>query len=222
MKKYILLLFVLFIFDIQTTSAACTQEEINTFKRIEDDYKVKYEYDKSIEKYNLYLERSKPNMYDYIIYTNNQLVCTDINETETKCSSFVPGEYELAIAGQTESCNDILKTITLKLPKYNKLADDPLCDGYEDFVLCNPAYDKEIEYDTFLSRLETYKKKHTPTEKEEKPQEEPNEKNEIIVKMTNYLKQYWIEIIIVVVFIILLVITTIITAKSIRKSRYLE
>ena len=218
-KTYAILTLILSLLCINKTYAACTQEEINEFKRIEDKYKVKYEIDKSTKKYHLYFERSKPNIYDYIIYTDEKIECEDINSTITKCSYFEAGEYELEILGQTETCKDSFKKITLNLPKYNKYSEDPLCQGIEEFVLCSPIYDKDIDYETFASRVETYKR--TKKEKKEPNEERKQEENKIDVVL-EYVKQNLFQIIIIIVFVVLLITTIIITAKSIGKSRRLE
>ena len=99
---------------------------------------------------------------------------------------------------------------------YNKLSEDPLCEGNEDFVLCNPSYDKEIDYDTFVSRLNTYKKNkgNNPSSSSNSVKEE----NAIIT----YIKNNLVSIITITIFIILVIITIILTAKSIKKSRRLE
>ena len=46
-NKYIPLTAMLFLSCITNTYAACTQDEINEFKRIEDDYKVTYDFNKN-------------------------------------------------------------------------------------------------------------------------------------------------------------------------------
>ena len=121
----------------------------------------------------------------------------------------------------TETCDDVLKTTILKLPKYNKYSEDPLCEGIEEFDLCNSTYDKEIDYDTFVSRVETYKRTKNKNENINNDNDTGNN-NKLLNNMKTYIEENLIQIIIVTVFIILVVITTIITAKSIRKSRRLE
>lgn len=226
MKKirYIILTIAIFLTCLTNAYAACTQEEINGFKKVEDEYTVKYEIDKETKKYYIYFERPQQNVYDFAIYTGNKFKCEDVSDTLSKCYHFDSGEYKIAIMGQTESCNDIFKTITLKLPKYNAYSEDPLCEGIEDFVLCNPTYEKEIDYDTFVSRIETYKKNHVENkiEKEEPTDDEQKKQNETLTKILKYAEDNWLQITIIVVFIILVIITIIVTAKSVRKSRRLE
>jgi len=219
--KYILFSTALFLTNINISYAACTQEEIQNFKKIEDEYTIKYELDKSTKTYNLYFTSTMSEKYYYQIYADIELACTAVDSKTVKCINFPPDKYEILITGVTDTCQDILKTINIKLPKYNSLSEDPLCEGIEEFVLCNPSYEKEIDYDTFVSRVNTYKK--TKNKKEEIASDiEDETHNKMLSKIENYIKENWIQIIIIVIFIILVLITIIVTTKSIRKSRYLE
>ena len=121
----------------------------------------------------------------------------------------------MKIFGNTKECDELLKTINLNLAPYNKYSEDSLCEGIEEFVLCQPTYDKEIDRETFESRINTYKRTKN---KNQKTPEIKQEENEILVRV----KENLVQIIIILIFIILIVITAIVTIKSIRKSRRLE
>lgn len=220
--KYLIFTIVLFLTCITNTYAACTQEEINEFKKVEDDYVVKYEFNKNSKTYTLQFEASLPNKYYYEISETENIMCKGIDETSIECDGFEADTYQIVIVGMTKTCNDILKTTTITLPKYNKYAEDPLCKGIAEFVLCTPTYGKEIDYDTFVSRVETYKKTKIKNENIQDDDNEEDNDKELINKIKDYIQENLIQIIIITIFIILVVITIIITAKSIRKSRRLE
>lgn len=219
-KKYILLALILSVINIHTISAACTQEELTAFKKVENKYTIKKEFDSTTKTYNIYLENQYPNDYFYRIYSDDKLQCSEYDETSMKCVNFKPGSYDVEIMSFSNTCTDALKEMTLTLAEYNTFADDPLCDGIEEFVLCNPTYSKELDYDTFVSRVNTYRK--TKLKKEEPKQPVVEEKETFLDIALDYLQKNLIQIIIVLVFIVLLTITIVITAKSIRKSRRLE
>ncbi|MBQ2872917.1 MAG: hypothetical protein IJE89_02850 [Bacilli bacterium] len=215
--KYSFLTLMLFLICITNTYAACTEEAKKEFKKIEDQYTVKYKYDKTTKSYEVTFGYTKSNMYGY--ETDESL--SDMEYIKSDEKGFTarikkPGEYKINVVGVTQECNDTLKTITLKLPEYNKYADDPLCEGIEEFVLCQPTYDKEIDYETFVSRVNTYKKTKKPNEKQEEEQIEEK------LNMFQYIKDNLGQIIIISSFAILLTITIVITAKSIKESRRLE
>lgn len=214
-NKKIILFTILSLLFSTNVYASCTEEEINDFKKIEDEYKITYEFNKETKDYIVIFTRKEPDKYDYYIDSTG-IKCDDINENKAQCYNFKPQKYDIYIIGQTEECDDILKEITLNLP-YNSLSEDPICEGIEEFVLCQPTYDKEIDYDAFISRVNTYKKNKT-TQPSSNNVNNSNQENKIIT----YIKENLLTIITVSIFIILVIITIILTAGSIKKSRRLE
>lgn len=209
---------ILFLICITNTYAACTQEEINEFKKIEDQYTVKYEFNNDTKDYNITFNYPQNEKYTYQRGADMENIKYVTNtDTSITYSGLKPGEYQIEIIGISETCNDLLKKMTLKLAKYNNYSNDPLCEGIEEFVLCQPTYDKDIDYDTFVSRVNTYKKT-----KEKKEQNEQTNVAKEENKILSYIKDNIIPIIITIIFIILVLITTVLTVKSYRKSRRLE
>lgn len=220
-KKYIAFPLMLSLLCINNVYADCIQEEIDEFKKIKDDYKVTYKFNKETKDYTLLFDNPSPDLFDYIIYIEGNIKCEDINQTRTEsaCYNIPIDEYKIEVVGITESCKDVFKTIALKLPKYNNYSEDPICEGIEEFVLCQPTYDKEIDYDTFVSRVNTYKKS-----KNKENIDEPTTKKEAnsIEKIVQYIQENLINVIIITVFIILITISIIVTYKSSKKSWRLE
>lgn len=215
-KKYIISTLILSLLCMNKTYAACTQEEINAFKKIEDDFKVTYKFDKTTNDYHITIYNPAPDDYAYTFKEDLNHMKYESGDGETLTFSGIKsGTYETIIIG-LKGCTDDLKTITFKLPKLNKYYQDPLCEGIDEFVLCEPTYSKEIDYETFKSRIQTYKKsKDNQKTESTEPQIKENQ-------TLNYIKDNIYSIIIIIVFIVLVTITTIVTAKSIRKSRRLE
>lgn len=220
-KKQFLLLLSLFLINSNSVYASCTKEEIDNFKKIEDQYKVTYEFDISSKTYTLTFYEAQPNNYIHSIINNNDNITVEpkyleINETTYQYKNVLPGTYEIIVSAVTETCDEELKNTTLKLAKYNKYYEDDLCKGIEEFVLCQPTYEKKLDYDTFVSRVNTYKK--TLIKDEKKENDNVNKKDIIIT----YIKDNATLLISALVFIIVLTITLMMTIKSIRKSRRLE
>ena len=212
---------ILFVLLPNAIYADCTPEEKKHFSEIEKEYTVSYEYKRDEESYTINLYNPEPDNYDYVLYGSETLRtnCREINKNEATCENLPNVNYYFEIIGITDTCDSTLKEIYLDLSKQNKYWNDPLCEGIEDFVLCQPTYDKEIDYDTFVSRVNTYKK---TKQREATKEEEGKKSNGVIDKVTNFLKENLFQIIISVVFVIAIVVTVILTAKSIRKSRRLE
>ena len=220
-KKYIAFSMMLSLLCMNNVYADCTQETINEFKKIKDEYKVTYKFNKDSKDYTLLFDNPSPDLFDYVIYIPGKIKCEDTNTTRTEsaCYNIPIDEYKIEVVGITETCKDVFKTITLKLPKYNNYSEDPLCEGIEEFVLCQPTYDKEIDYDTFVSRVNTYK----TTKNKEKVDESKNEKEiSTIGKIIEYIQENIVNAIIITIFIVLLIISVIVLYDSSKKSRRLE
>ena len=217
LNKYIPLTLILFLSSILPAYAECTQDEINAFKKVEDEYVVTYDFNKDTKDYSLTFSISQTGGFAYVfdpkINTDNFQTATDTSFTYT---GIQPGEYKIEIVSANKDCNETLKEINLKLDKYNPYSEDELCNGIEEFVLCQPTYGKDIDYDTFVSRTKTY-----INTKKKSPIEEPNietPQNKII----KYLQENWIEIVGGISITSIILVMIIVTAKKARKSRRLE
>ncbi|MDO4395058.1 MAG: hypothetical protein Q4C23_03665 [Mycoplasmatota bacterium] len=220
--KYFMLFGLLFFLCLDSVYATCSTNELNEFKRIKDDYKVTYEFNQKNKTYTLYFNNPNNDKFGYTIEVEDasSLKCTtNDNKTIAKCPDFLSGDYVIDIIGKTKTCDDTLKTINLHLPKYNTYSEDPLCEGLEDFYLCDPTYEKDLDRETFESRIANYKKQLTI---KKSSKQEDNKSNEVINNIKKFLEDNLVTIIVVTIFIILLIITIIMTIKSSRKSRWLE
>ena len=128
------------------------------------------------------------------------------------------GQYTIYVVGVSDSCNDIFKTEEITLPQYNQYAYDPACEGIEEFALCSPTYDKYLNYNTFISRVNSYKKNKTT---DNKPDNNAEEKNTVLEWLkNNYFYIVYAVIGIAVLLIIILIIKAIYNNE--RKRRRLE
>ena len=215
MKRKILLTLISFITFTPEIYAECTNEDFNNFKKISDEYKLTYEYNQETKLYDITFYDPAPEKYTFVINgaADGEFKIKDKNNYTYVGIS--PGDYKITIKGITDACQDVFKTINLNLPKYNKYSEDPLCKGNEEFVLCQPTYDKDIDYDTFKERLEVYKK--TKTENNAKNN---NTKKENIV--INYIKNNIVQVSLIAISLVLVIIIIISIAKRQKKSRRLE
>lgn len=218
--KVILFSLLVYLLLINNVFADCTKEEIANFKEIEDEYKITYEFNKDTKDYNIIFNSPYQDKYSYRIECQNNdfdnIEYEELDENRYMVKKIKPGKCNIYIDGITSTCDDVMKQEVLTLPEYNKYSEDPLCEGIEEFVLCQPTYNKKIDYDTFKSRINTYKK--TISNKNNNTSNDTTKENIYI----EYIKNNWIQIIIVTAFIKLLIITIIMIVKSIKKSRRLE
>jgi len=85
---------------------------------------------------------------------NYKLVPTDGKITQILSN----GKWAIKI--YSDKCDNVIDTITFRLPKFNIYSLDPLCkniDG-EKFPLCGKYYEYEVSYDSFKERVEHYRK----------------------------------------------------------------
>lgn len=219
MKKFLIFTLVSLIVNTNIIYAECTTKDTEYFKSIEDKYQITYDFDKESKTYILNLEHGDISSFSYVILGDN---IDDINSTVTKdkiiITNVIPGEYTIHITGATESCNDIVKTEEITIPKYNEYAFDPACEGIEEFVLCSPTYDKELDYNTFISRVNSYKKSKANNDNKKDNTEEK-------LTITEWLKnnsQYIIYGVIGIIGLIIIIIIVKVIYNRERKRRRLE
>ena len=218
MKKYKYLTTFLIIFLIPIFAyASCTDEELKHFEEIRDNYKIEYTVDKTTGLYKVILYNPEPENYTYVATgTEYTFPCKTTDDSDTVCENILPSGYRINVVGNTATCDDILKRTYLSLKPYNKYSEDPLCDDIKEFSLCQETYDKEIDYETFVLRVNAYKES-----KEEENKSKTN-KNFDISKIKEYVENNLFQVIVIAVFIILVIVTVTITIITAKKSRRLE
>ena len=223
MNKYKYLLLTIFLSFILLPTIAyaeewCGEVAEEHFKEVERQFKYTYKFDTESQTYTFNFYNPEPDNYEIVFLIEYDITCEDINNNEFTCSGFQPGKLEIEILSTDESCPAEIKKEAINLSGLNEFSKDELCKGIEEFVLCQPTYDKEIDYDTFVERTNIYRK----TKAKKQQNETAKKKDTINNKLSNYISEHLITIIIIIVFIIAIVITFILTAKTIAKSRRLE
>lgn len=221
-KRYLTLTLVLSLIGMNKSYAACTQEQLDAFKLVEKEYKVTYELNQTTKLYNVIFHRDINKNYTYLIDGNMNFNNVMSSDTNIIYNDVLPGKYSIGIIHIESDCQEELKSFDIKVPRYNIYSEEPLCEDIKEFYLCKESYDKEIDRETFVSRVNTYKKS---LDKKENTQEESVKEettNNIIDQILKYIKENLIQVIIITIFTILLIITAIVTIKQSRKSRRLE
>ena len=219
MKKIIMITLVSLIVNTDIIYAECTSKDTEYFKSIEDKYQVSYEFNKDTRTYTMSLIYGDMSSFVYNVAGDG---IEDINaklvDNKLIMGNLIPGQYIVYIVGASDSCNDIFKREEITLPQYNQYAYDPACEGIEEFALCSPTYDKYIDYNTFISRVNSYKKNKANNTI---PDNNIKEENTVLEWLKdNYLYFIYAVIGIVALFIIILIIKAIYNNE--RKRRRLE
>lgn len=126
--------------------------------------------------------------------TNNELKIKDANATEIK-------RYEFKIKSASPDCyGEILKTLTLNTPMFNKFSDVASCEAYPDFKYCN----KYVNFDISNLTNEKFNKIFDKyLEEKEQELEKENEGKESAKELFN---KYWYIVVIIIIAIVLIVV----------------
>ena len=219
MKKIIMITLVSLIVNTNIIYAECTSKDTDYFKSIEDKYQTTYEFNKDTKTYTLNLTYGDISSFSYELLGDGMANATS-STTGNKIiiENLTSGQYTIYVVGVSDSCNDVFKKEEITLPQYNQYAYDPACEGIEEFALCSPTYDKYLDYNTFISRVNSYKKNKTTDNKTDNNVEEKNTVLEWL--KNNYFYIIYAVIGIVVLLIIILIIKVIYNNE--RKRRRLE
>lgn len=226
-KRYIALTLMLYLLSINKAYAStCTESARQEFNQIQNQYKITTTYNDENKTYNMKIETANTNKFGYVFTIEQEYSCNKVSDTVTECTGLKPGiSFYARVIGMTNECNDLLKEEEIKLIRNNEYYGDPLCEGIEEFVLCQKMYDKEIDRETFEERIEIYKEKQESKKEEKKKQQEKEQEEKIsntLNETINYIKENFIQVVIVIIFIILVAITTVISIITARKRRRLE
>lgn len=218
MKKIITIILVSLIINTNIIYAECTTEEQEYYKSIEDKYQTTYVFDKESRTYTMTLTYGDISTFSYSIEGDGMEIANIEVTDKIIVSNLAPGQYIAFVVGLTDSCNDVLKKEEITLPQYNQYAYDPVCEGIEEFVLCSPTYDKELDYDTFISRVNSYKKNKANQDKTDNNTEEKPTIKEWL--KDNYM--YFIYAIIGIVALLIIALIVKVIYNHERKRRRLE
>lgn len=145
------------------------------FNAIADKFKVTYKYNEEADDFTITIINGDRNSYT-VKFATNELAraakyAASGDSMIVTLNNYKDTEFYYGFLGFYGNCrNVVLKEETIQLKKYNPYADDPLCSGNEEFVLCQKEYKEPIERETFVSRIETY----IETKKEESGNRTPN------------------------------------------------
>lgn len=164
-KKILVVFVIMFLFVVKVDANTCTKTEKNTLtknaKAIEFIPYLDEEYDPFHNyKYNVYITNLSKDFYivdsngNRLEYSNDYTEDTvfGVYEQGSKVSFKIYGAYD-------GICPDVLlSTTTIRFDYYNDYSTFEVCEGIEEFKLCQRNYSGEIESEEwFLEQVEKYK-----------------------------------------------------------------
>ena len=218
MKKfiYLIIMLLLFMFNGNDVKADCDEniDELKVeAKKIEITYKLNEEYYVNEEKvtgtFIIEIKNMPSTMFArilgpdiYIWYEEDNVIVKDGIEDGTK-----------KIAIYSEKCGIHLRTVSVKIPKYNKYSEREECIGIdtEELDVCDKWYPYELNESTFQYKINKYIEK----QQEKQEQQIEKEKTKVMDTIIEFLKNYYIYIIMGIVTIVLITLLIVV-----RKKRY--
>lgn len=219
MKKYIFFILLLLIVGTNNVFAldpACTVAEQNRLRKLASQVYITYGLSKvELEGggystgYDVYVSGLTK---DFYIYGEDGTFFMSEDGTVATERGFEPGTSILFpfFASEKGPCRGFQITSRyITLPDYNYYSEESICEGNEEFELCNPMISIDnMDYEIFLKRVEKYaKSKKTEQEKKEEiiiPSTE-NLINQVVDFISNYSYYIFLPIIVGGVFGIIII-----------------
>lgn len=157
-KKIIIFLLMLIIPTNNIEGFYCKYSDIAKYKGLASNITTFYEYIENENNltFSITLVNLNENLYivdatsdEKYYYDNNELTIYD----------YEPGQVvKYKVYSTDENCaNEVLYTIRVILPDYNPFYMDPVCDGISNYVFCQKWYKNNLDYDSFVAKVNSYK-----------------------------------------------------------------
>lgn len=173
-------------------NAECSAEQKANLKKLASNIQfVYYPYDENNDvRFRLIIANSS----EFYLYNDEGLeVGFDSygNHNEIRLNNLLPGKnYTFYFYSTSSSCygTEVYRK-TISLPNYNQYYKDPVCNGKEDYYLCNKWQLNSLSYDEFVNKVNSYTKETSV--KEVEPIVE-DEQSIFDLLLQFYLKYYWL------------------------------
>ena len=169
MKKVICLFFLLMFIPTNNIQAKCMYSDIAEMKKIASNINYSYEY--KIVNDDALFDITLTNLTNDIYFVDSTTEKTYKNKTgEYVLKNYKSGEtviYNFYL--NNPDCLDTsLYTIRIVLPKYNKYYNNSICADIQEFSLCQKWSSHNLDYNTFLDKVNQYKNDKLKEEEKEK------------------------------------------------------
>ncbi len=203
MKKIMTIIIALFMFIPYASADICNNVQYEVLQKLANNITTYFEPitdENGYKKFDLVFVGLSPdirvlnkNTNDTYYSTNNYYLA------ERTATNLTPGEtYSFDIRGMEVCYFQTFRTITIKMPKFNPYSQDPICEDAKNYSLCQKWTNVNVDYDTFIKRVEEYKKQQIQT------QSTTTTSSNKITFYEIYRKFYWPTLIITIIIFIIL------------------
>lgn len=213
MKKhciYIIMIFVLLLMPKMVYAdglyGICDYKDLSDYRALANNVNITYSYD---------MVKGEPIFSITLTNLSEYMYVTDVYRNKTYYNSNFTKENELTLTGYTNNqkvklqiytrdggCSDqLLTTKYITIPAYNKFYSDEVCDGVEEYSLCQRWAAVSIDYDEFVAKVTEYKEKKFARE------EAINFKNKetLLEKIFTFVGEYYAILVCGVIVIVLII-----------------
>lgn len=163
--KYYFLIIITFMLSLMNNVYAedCDSTDIKRLRVLANDVDISYEYNDDIydeygikihDTYKVVISNLSDELYVIESKTNLDLRNYSVNDGSITIDRLYSGNKSFKIYSRNCS-NKLLKTYSIKLPKFNNYSTDPNCEGHENLDICQKFYDSSnVDYYEFMELLE--------------------------------------------------------------------
>lgn len=162
--KYYLLIIITFMLSLMNNVYAedCDSTDIKRLRVLANDVDISYEYNDDIsdndgfkiyDTYKIVVSNLSDELYVIESKTNLDLRSYSVVDGSITIDRLYSGNKSFKIYSRNCS-NKLLKTYSIKLPKFNNYSTDPNCEGHENLDICQKFYDSSnIDYYEFMEMI---------------------------------------------------------------------
>ena len=174
--KYYLLIIITFMLSLMNNVYAedCDSTDIKRLRVLANDVDISYEYNDDIydeygikihDTYKVVISNLSDELYVIESKTNLDLRNYSVNDGSITIDRLYSGNKSFKIYSRNCS-NKLLKTYSIKLPKFNNYSTDPNCEGHENLDICQKFYDSSnVDYYEFMEMINNSDNKDTDDNK---------------------------------------------------------
>lgn len=213
----IIIVLIILLFKIDVNAASCTSTEKSNLKQLARQIEIVPVLNAEENEWNEYyyeINILNWNKDFYIIDSLGNKFYKNDNTDEEVYGLYQPGTvgtFNVYARRGTTCAFEHLATFRVSFPNYNHYYKSPLCEGIEDFYLCQRNYGGKIEsYEWFEKKVNEYKQ----SLRNEEPEEE---ELTLLEKIQKYITENPIVILVVVVVFGLIIVIFVKKAQNNKK-----
>lgn len=160
MKRYFLIL-ILLIIPISVKASECDYQDMARYQKLASNINFSYDFVESNNtvSFNITVSNMHNDLYIVDETTGNVFSSATVGSSETVLYNYQPGnDYKFSIIPYDIYCfEEVVMSRYVNLPAYNPYYNDPVCQGNEQYKLCQKWFKMDYSYENFVKNVNNYK-----------------------------------------------------------------